>query len=493
MAHTDAEETEQAMIDHEITATSLTATASTQTQSPHQAAPPRPGAARPEPWVDPRDIHSTNRWHHATRPTQEELDTYDRAESLLHESQHRRRQHQQNDRESALDSTGAHEPLSRCWVHEASYVRWYDFYIRNGEAAEAARAMASYQAGESRCSLCCLFDGPGDAATQPALATEHDSHPDAPFHTTSTDGHDDGTDSNDDDAPATPSAADDGGHAADGGAHATDPWPPAPPRSALSTGPHQHARDTTDPDSAAASPPPHGPPDPTHVGTAHQPPAPIPPLPPRPTPPPTAPPTPARPPVPSPTPTPTPQQPPQQSGAPRTHPGIVAGLLTATALAALALHDERPDHPRDVARTAARRARQPPRLTLLGGILLLAAAARSLPKAASSPAPAPGADRTTPPLPLTAMSEPGTPAPAAYAANLADALTATDMDATTQVIIDHEISATSDTATAGHLQSGDTQAPPPNADDGDGATAQAAETAIAVPPPYLQPIPPSGA
>ena len=59
------------------------------------------------------------------------------------------------------------------------------------------------------------------------------------------------------------------------------------------------------------------------------------------------------------------------------------------------------------------------------------------------------------------------------------------MDATTQVIIDHEISATSDTATAGHLQSGDTQAPPPNAEDGDGATAQAAEAAIAVPPPYL--------
>ena len=37
----------------------------------------------------------------------------------------------------------------------------------------------------------------------------------------------------------------------------------------------------------------------------------------------------------------------------------------------------------------------------------------------------------------------------------------------------------------GHLQSGDTQAPPPNADDGDGATAQAAEAAIAVPPPHL--------
>ena len=473
------------MIDHEITATSLTATASTQTQSPHQAAPPGPGAARPELWVDPRDIHSINRWHHATRPTLEELDTYDRAESLLHESQHRRRQHQQNDRESALDSTEAHEPLSRCWVHEASYVRWYDFYIRNGEAAEAARAMASYQAGESRCILCCLFDGPGDAATQPAPATEHDSHPDAPFHTTSTDGHDDGTDSNDDDAPATPSAADDGGHAADGGARATDPWPPAPPRSALITGPRQHARDATDPYIAAAGPPPHGPPGPTHVRTAHQPPAPIPPLSPRPTPPPTAPPTPARPPVPSPTPTPTPQQPPQQSGAPRTHPGIVAGLLTATALAALALHDERPDRPRDIARTATRRARQPPRLTLLGGILLLAAAARSLPKAASSPAPAPGADRTTPPLPLTAMNEPGTPAPAAYAANLANALTATDMDATTQVIIDHEISATSDTATAGHLQSGDTQAPLPIADDGDGATAQAAETTVAVPPPYL--------
>ena len=481
----DAEETEQAMIDHEIAATSLTATASTQTQSPHQAAPPWPGAARPELWTDPRDIHSTNRWQHATQSTLEELDTYDRAESLLHESQQRRRQHQQSDRESTLGSTEAHEPLSRCWVHEASYVRWYNFYIRNGEAAAAARAMASYQAGESRCILCCLFDGPGDAASHPAPATEHDSHPDAPFHTTSTDGHDDSADSDGDGAPATPNAADNGGHAADGGPHATDPWPPAPPRSALITEPRQPARDATDPYIAATGPPPHGPPGPTHVRTAHQPPAPVPPLSPRPTPPPTAPPTPAQPPGPSPTPTPTPQQPPQQSGAPRTRPGIAAGLLTATALAALALRDERPDRPRDIARTATRRARQPPRLALLGGILLLAAAAHSLPKAASSPAPAPDADRATPPPPLAATNGQGAPAPAAYAANLAHALAATDIDATTQMIIDHEISATSDTATAGHLQSGDAQAPPPVADDDDGATAQAAETAVAVPPSYL--------
>ena len=473
------------MIDHEIAATSLTATASTQTQSPHQAAPPWPGAARPELWTDPRDIHSTNRWQHATQSTLEELDTYDRAESLLHESQQRRRQHQQSDRESTLGSTEAHEPLSRCWVHEASYVRWYNFYIRNGEAAAAARAMASYQAGESRCILCCLFDGPGDAASHPAPATEHDSHPDAPFHTTSTDGHDDSADSDGDGAPATPNAADNGGHAADGGPHATDPWPPAPPRSALITEPRQPARDATDPYIAATGPPPHGPPGPTHVRTAHQPPAPVPPLSPRPTPPPTAPPTPAQPPGPSPTPTPTPQQPPQQSGAPRTRPGIAAGLLTATALAALALRDERPDRPRDIARTATRRARQPPRLALLGGILLLAAAAHSLPKAASSPAPAPDADRATPPPPLAATNGQGAPAPAAYAANLAHALAATDIDATTQMIIDHEISATSDTATAGHLQSGDAQAPPPVADDDDGATAQAAETAVAVPPSYL--------
>ena len=224
---------------------------------------------------------------------------------------------------------------------------------------------------------------------------------------------------------------------------------------------------------------------PSHVRIAHRPPAPVPPLSPRSTPPPTAPPTLAQPPGPSPTSTPTPQRPPQQSGAPRTHPGIVAEPLTATVLAALALRDERPDRPRDIARTATRQARQPPRLTLLGGILLLAAAAHSLPKAASSPAPAPDADRTTPPLPLTATNEQGAPAPAAYAANLAHALAATDIDATTQVIIDHEVSATSDTATAGHLQSGDVQAPSPIADDDDGATAQAAETTVAVPPPYL--------
>ena len=83
------------------------------------------------------------------------------------------------------------------------------------------------------------------------------------------------------------------------------------------------------------------------------------------------------------------------------------------------------------------------------------------------------------------MDEPGAPAPASHATNLAGALTTSDMDATTQVMIDHEISATSDTAAAGHLQSGDIQAPPPDADASDGDTAHAVADAIAVPPPYL--------
>ena len=167
--------------------------------------------------------------------------------------------------------------------------------------------MARYQAGESRCRLCCLLEDPDDMATQPALAPGSVSHPDAPFHTTSTDGHDDGTDSDDEDAAAAPSATADGGHAATEGEHAAASWPPTPPLATPDTDPHQHAQSTTDAGSTAVSPPLHAQSDPTHAGAAHQPPATIPPLPPRPTPPPAAPPTPTRPPTPNRTPTPTPQ------------------------------------------------------------------------------------------------------------------------------------------------------------------------------------------
>ena len=156
-----------------------------------------------------------------------------------------------------------------------------------------------------------------------------------------------------------------------------------------------------------------------------------------------------------PPPTHTPQQPPQRSRAPRTARAI-AGLLTAAALAALALHDEPPHRPRAPrARTA--EATLPPRLTLLGGALLLAAAAHSLPKAASSPAPAPGR-RHRPrhsPSPRLTNRRPRARQPRHDSGRR----TGPDMDATTQAMIDHEISATSDTAAAGHLQSGDTQAP----------------------------------
>ena len=84
-----------------------------------------------------------------------------------------------------------------------------------------------------------------------------------------------------------------------------------------------------------------------------------------------------------------------------------------------------------------------------------------------------------------ASLQPGTPAPADHTATLADALTATDEDATHQAMIDHEIMATSDAAPAGHLQSGDIQAPMPHTDDSDGATAHATTDAVAVPPPNL--------
>ena len=121
----------------------------TQTYEPRQTVPPRPSGAPQEPWADPRGAHPNNRWHDTIQPTQEELDAYDRAESLLHESQGRRCQRQRCDHDGATNSTEAHDPLSRCWVHEASYVRWYDFYIAHEETAEAAAALARYHAGES--------------------------------------------------------------------------------------------------------------------------------------------------------------------------------------------------------------------------------------------------------------------------------------------------------------------------------------------------------
>jgi hypothetical protein len=52
-------------------------------------------------------------------------------------------------------------------------------------------------------------------------------------------------------------------------------------------------------------------------------------------------------------------------------------------------------------------------------------------------------------------------------------------------MIDHEITATSDAAAAGHLQSGDIQAPMPHADGSDGATAHGTTDAVTVPPPNL--------
>ena len=376
------------MVDREIAATSLTATVGTQTHAPRQTAPPRPGGALPEPWIDPRGTHPNNRWHGTIQPTQEELDAYDRAESLLQESQSRRHLRQQGDHDDALNSTEAHEPLSRCWVHEASYVRWYGFYIRNGETTEAADAMARYQAGDSWCRLCCLLGNPDDMTGKLVLTPGSVSHPDLPFHTTDADGHNDDNDPDDAGAAAASGATADEGHA---------------------TEPHQNAQDTTDAGTTAANPPPQGQSDPTRTGAAHQPPATAPLLRPLPAPPPTEPPTPTCPPTPIRAPTLTPQQPPQRSRAPRNRPGALTGLLAAAAITALALRAEHPDRPHNVARTTARGPRHPPRLTLLGGALLLAAVARSLPKAASSPAPAPGADHTTPPLPLAMAGGPGAP------------------------------------------------------------------------------------
>ena len=97
----------------------------------------------------------------------------------------------------------------------------------------------------------------------------------------------------------------------------------------------------------------------------------------------------------------------------------------------------------------------------------------------------PGADGTTPPLPLTTTDEQGTPAPPDHAAALADALAATDVDATSQAMVEHGIMATSDTAAAGLPQSGDPHPPTHHADDSDEATAHAATHAVAGPPPYL--------
>ena len=253
--------------------------------------------------------------------------------------------------------------------------------------------------------------------------------------------------------------------------------------------PHKHAHDSADADSTAVSPPPHDQSDPTHSGAARRPPTTPPPPPPPPAPPPR--PDPGTIPAPTPkrAPTPTQQPLPQRSRASRHRPGALTGLLAAAALAALALHAEPPDRSQVAARATARVPRHPPRLTLLSGALLLAAAARSLRKATSSPAPAPGADHTTPPPPRATAGRPGTPAPVDHATALTGALTASDVDATTQAIIDHEITATFDTATAGHPQSGAIQAPMPHADGSDGATAHGTTHTIAVPPPNLRTSP----
>ena len=241
----DADETTQAMADHQIAATSLTATVGTQTHVPRRAAPPRPSGTLPEPWIDPRGTHPNSRWHGTIQPTQEELGAYDRAESLLHESQSRRCLRQQCDHDDAINSTEAHDPLSRCWVHEASYVRWYNFYIKNGETTEAAAAMARYQAGESRCRLCCLIDtdapSPGDMTEQPELPTGSESHLDPPFHTTDADDHDEDSDPGDTDAAAAPGTTADGGHENTDEGHATPPGPLTLPLPAPDAGPHQHA------------------------------------------------------------------------------------------------------------------------------------------------------------------------------------------------------------------------------------------------------------
>ena len=67
-------------------------------------------------------------------------------------------------------------------------------------------------------------------------------------------------------------------------------------------------------------------------------------------------------------------------------------MTTATA-AALALRTPRPDAPRVASHAGARPACRPARLTLLGGALLLAAAAHGLPKESFSPVPAPDTDQ----------------------------------------------------------------------------------------------------
>ena len=229
-----------------------------------------------------------SRWHDAIWPTREQLDTYERAESLLHESQSRRCQHQRGDHGAAMNSTEAHAPLSRCWAHEASYTRWCDFYIRNGETAEAAGGMARYQAGESQCNLCIQLatgaHSPGDTAGQSGLAPESASYPDTPFHTTDADGHSDDSDPNDTGtaaAPGTTTGGEDTTTTTNGG-HAAPPWPPTAPLGAPGAEPHQHAQDTTDAGSTAVNPPPRGQPNPTRTGAARRPPTtpPSPPLPP---------------------------------------------------------------------------------------------------------------------------------------------------------------------------------------------------------------------
>ena len=161
-------------------------------------------------------------------------------------------------------------------MHEASYVRWYDFYVRNGETAEAAEAMARYQAGESQYHLCSQLDtgarDPDDMTGQPVLAPGSASHPDPPFHTTDADGHNDDSDPDDTDAAAAPGATADGGHAATDEEHATPPRPLTMPLPAPDAGLHQHAQSTAHPGSTATNPPLHSHSNPTRRSVARRPP-----------------------------------------------------------------------------------------------------------------------------------------------------------------------------------------------------------------------------
>ena len=103
--------------------------------------------------------------------------------------------------------------------------------------------MARYQAGESRCRLCCLLEDPDDMATQLAITPGSVSHPDPPFHTTDADGHSDDSDPNDTGAAAAPGTTTGGEDTTTttNGGHAAPPWPPTAPLGAPGAEPHQHA------------------------------------------------------------------------------------------------------------------------------------------------------------------------------------------------------------------------------------------------------------